>query len=93
MVIPQGDNRLRIYVSLSPQEGESLRVTGSLENIQTRARGALAPYVVEWDEVDWYSAYYIAQGIAEKYAYGDRIFIGGDACHTHSVCYTIPSTF
>jgi hypothetical protein len=29
--------------------------------------------------------YPIGQGIADKYTLDHRIFMGGDACHTHSV--------
>jgi hypothetical protein len=29
--------------------------------------------------------YPIGQGIADKYTLDHRVFMGGDACHTHSV--------
>jgi hypothetical protein len=34
--------------------------------------------------VEWYSVYPIGQGIAERYTLDERVFMGGDACHTHS---------
>jgi len=38
-----------------------------------------------WERVEWYSVYPIGQGIADKYTLDHRVFMGGDACHTHSV--------
>ncbi|PLB54889.1 phenol 2-monooxygenase [Aspergillus steynii IBT 23096] len=78
MIIPQGNNRVRIYVQISPDEGKNL------SNIQRMANEILNPYRVEWESVDWHSAYHIGQGISQSYSLDNRIFIGGDACHTHS---------
>ncbi|KZS88844.1 hypothetical protein SISNIDRAFT_459467 [Sistotremastrum niveocremeum HHB9708] len=35
-------------------------------------------------DVTWASIYRVAQRVASKYSHQDRIFIVGDACHTHS---------
>lgn len=85
MIIPQGNNRVRIYVQISPEEGQDLSVYASQTKIQEMANYILSPYHVEWETVDWHSAYHIGQGISESYSLDNRIFIGGDACHTHSV--------
>jgi hypothetical protein len=44
----------------------------------------LKPYTISWDRIEWYSVYPIGQGISEKYTLDERVFMGGDACHTHS---------
>ena len=66
----------------------------SRAKIQEMANEILNPYRVEWQSVDWHSAYHIGQGISERYSLHNRIFIGGDACHTHSVSplFTLRST-
>ncbi|PLN83409.1 FAD/NAD(P)-binding domain-containing protein [Aspergillus taichungensis] len=84
MIIPQGNNHIRIYVQISPDESKKLSASASPERIQRMANEILRPYHVEWISVDWYSAYHIGQGISQKYSLDNRIFIGGDACHTHS---------
>jgi 2-polyprenyl-6-methoxyphenol hydroxylase-like FAD-dependent oxidoreductase len=53
--------------------------------VQASAKRILQPYSIEWETVDWYSVYPIGQGIADRYTLDHRVFLGGDACHTHSV--------
>ncbi|KAJ5197423.1 hypothetical protein N7449_007902 [Penicillium cf. viridicatum] len=84
MIIPQGNNRVRIYVQISPEEGKDLSASASQAKIQRMANEILSPYHVEWEYVDWHSTYHIGQGISQRYSLDNRIFIGGDACHTHS---------
>ncbi|KAJ7760742.1 FAD binding domain-containing protein [Mycena maculata] len=45
---------------------------------------ALQPFEVEFLEVDWFTIYGIGQAIAETFCVKDRVFLAGDACHTHS---------
>ncbi|KAJ7746355.1 FAD binding domain-containing protein [Mycena metata] len=45
---------------------------------------ALQPFQVEFLQVDWFTIYGIGQAIAETFCAHDRIFLAGDACHTHS---------
>ena len=85
MIIPREAGSVRLYIQLSSDSGTE----ANLEEMQTIASNILAPYKLEWERVDWYSCYRIGQGIAEAYsseAY--RVFLGGDACHTHSVSDT-----
>ncbi|KOS37938.1 hypothetical protein ACN38_g11252 [Penicillium nordicum] len=84
MIIPQGNNRVRIYVQISPEEGKEVSAAASQARIQRMANEILSPYHVEWEYVDWHSTYHIGQGISQRYSLDNRIFIGGDACHTHS---------
>lgn len=86
MVIPQGNNRVRVYVQITPEEGKRHSESISQAKIQRIANEILSPYHVEWETIDWHSSYHIGQGISQRYSCENRIFIGGDACHTHSVC-------
>ncbi|KAJ7841365.1 hypothetical protein B0H14DRAFT_2783081 [Mycena olivaceomarginata] len=45
---------------------------------------ALEPFELEFVEVHWFTIYGIGQAIAETFTAHDRIFLAGDACHTHS---------
>ena len=86
MVIPREDNMVRLYIQIASSTDPDFdpRKTATVEEVQTHAKAILAPYYLEWDRVVWYSVYPIGQGIADKYTLDHRVFMGGDACHTHS---------
>ena len=98
MLIPWKDNSNRLYTLLTKEEDETLRqskydgVGEKRTNDQTvigivtqRAKSVLKPYNFDIVKVDWISRYVIAQRISNSFAEeGDRVFILGDACHTHS---------
>ncbi|GFN18150.1 phenol 2-monooxygenase [Aspergillus tubingensis] len=84
MIIPHGNNVVRIYAQMFPKNGQEPLAFATVPKIQQSANEILAPYKVEWERVDWHSAYRIGQGLASNYSLDERVFIGGDACHTHS---------
>ncbi|OJD12131.1 hypothetical protein AJ78_07218 [Emergomyces pasteurianus Ep9510] len=86
MVIPRENNMVRLYVQISSSTDPDWnpRKTATVSQVQQAAKRIFRPYYLEWDRVEWYSVYPIGQGIADKYTLDHRVFIGGDACHTHS---------
>lgn len=55
MIIPQGNNRVRIYVQINPEErskNERFSASASQAKIQHMANEILSPYYVEWESVD-----------------------------------------
>ncbi|KAI1213596.1 FAD binding domain-containing protein [Annulohypoxylon truncatum] len=86
MVIPREDNMVRLYIQIasSTDADWSPRKTATAEEVQASAKRILDPYFIEWERVEWYSVYPIGQGISDKYTIDHRVFLGGDACHTHS---------
>ncbi|MCJ1399866.1 hypothetical protein MMC11_003069 [Xylographa trunciseda] len=64
----------------------------TMEGILKQAQTVLQPYQIKLKEncdVDWWAAYQIGQRMTETFAQKDRtgvprVFISGDACHTHS---------
>ncbi|KAL3433298.1 FAD binding domain-containing protein [Aspergillus tetrazonus] len=86
MVIPREDDMVRLYVQIASSSDPDFnpRKTATAEEVQNVAKKILKPYYIEWDRVEWYSVYPIGQGISEKYTLDERVFMGGDACHTHS---------
>lgn len=88
MVIPREANMVRLYIQVasSTDKDWNPRKFATEEEVQATAKKILAPYYIEWDRIEWYSCYPIGQGIAERYSLDhEHIFLGGDACHTHSV--------
>ncbi|KAF8074087.1 FAD binding domain-containing protein [Lyophyllum atratum] len=69
--------RFDIQLANSKQEATQEEATKLIKEI-------FYPYQVEWDEVNWWSAYEVGQRIINRYAVGESVFFVGDACHTHS---------
>lgn len=96
LVIPrEGGHMVRLYVEMD-KLGEDERVAQrniTVDSLIERARRILHPYTLGVKEVPWWSVYEIGQRICDRYDDGlaerpdapaPRIFIAGDACHTHS---------
>jgi phenol 2-monooxygenase len=93
VLIPrEGGYMVRFYVDLgevTDENRERVRAMSSEDVMEVAAR-ALAPYTIEVMDVAWFSIYEVAQRLAD--AFDDakdregmpRIFIAGDAGHTHS---------
>jgi hypothetical protein len=86
MVIPRENNMVRLYIQIasSTDSDWNPRRTATAEEVQKHAQDILKPYTISWDRVEWFSVYPIGQGIAERYTLDERVFMGGDVCHTHS---------
>lgn len=86
MVIPREANMVRLYIQIasSTDPDWNPRKSATTEEVQAAAKRILKPYWIEWDRVEWYSVYPIGQGIADRYTLDERVFMGGDCCHTHS---------
>ncbi|KAH9893338.1 FAD binding domain-containing protein [Cubamyces lactineus] len=91
LLVPRERDLLRLYIQLSHADlinPESGRVDKSLTNprkIIDMAQEILKPYHMEsTGDVEWWTVYAIGQRVAAKYCVDRRVFIAGDACHTHS---------
>ncbi|GAA5972399.1 hypothetical protein JCM11641_001825 [Rhodosporidiobolus odoratus] len=87
MVIPQEKDMVRLYIQLPiiVKPGERLpkeKVTS--KSILETAQRILHPYTIEADKIDWFTGYHIGQRLTESFGKYNRIFLAGDACHTHS---------
>lgn len=82
LIIPRERNMTRFYIEM--KETGSAKELGQ-EYVMQRAKDIFSPYKVEWRSVEWFGKYQVAQKVAEKFADDSlRIFIGGDASHSHS---------
>ncbi|KAH8422364.1 uncharacterized protein LDX57_000120 [Aspergillus melleus] len=84
LIIPRegdSDNLTRFYIELPA--GTRARDV-KLEDLQTAARNILSQYSIEFTETVWWSAYAIGQRHADQFHKDHRVFLAGDACHTHS---------
>src|SRR5262249_4175279 len=96
IIIPrEGGYLFRLYIELAKLEvGErvaSRHITG--DELVAKARRIMNPYKLEVKEIPWWSVYEIGQRLTDKFddvpeveaaSRSPRVFIAGDACHTHS---------
>jgi phenol 2-monooxygenase len=91
----EGGYLFRMYVDLgevTEANKTSIRQT-PLEEIVARANKIMHPYTLEVKSVAWHSVYEVAHRLTDKFddvpqehvgRRIPRVFIAGDACHTHS---------
>lgn len=54
------------------------------EDAIKEAKVAVAPFDLEFEQVDWHTVYTVKQFVAEKFQDRERILLAGDAAHAHS---------
>jgi len=54
------------------------------EVVKQEAVKAMAPFKIEFVQVDWWTLYSIGQRVAQTFQHNSRILLAGDAAHTHS---------
>ncbi|MGX6396688.1 FAD-binding monooxygenase [Rothia kristinae] len=91
----EGGHLVRMYVDLGevPADDEHRVRQTSIEEIIDRANRILTPYTLDVRSVAWHSVYEVGHRLTDHFDDVDdaergtrcpRVFITGDACHTHS---------
>lgn len=96
LLIPrEGGHLFRMYVDLgvvAPDDQGAVRTT-SIEQIIAKANEILHPYTLDVRNVVWHSVYEVGHRVTDRFddvpaehreTRTPRVFIAGDACHTHS---------
>ncbi|KAJ7815028.1 FAD binding domain-containing protein [Mycena olivaceomarginata] len=91
MIIPREGDMVRLYIQLEGKDAvdaTSGRIDkkrmGPHQLLQVASK-SMRPYVFKTpDEFDWWTIYIIGQRVASRFSVDERVFIAGDACHTHS---------
>jgi phenol 2-monooxygenase len=87
MTLPREAGLVRFYVQLgesSAEETDFDRSKVTPDDIIKIARKIMQPYTLDYKHCDWFSVYTVGQRLAESFSYHDRVFLAGDAVHTHS---------
>ncbi|MEO0390640.1 MAG: FAD-dependent monooxygenase, partial [Pseudomonadota bacterium] len=93
LIIPrEGDHMVRLYIELGKLKPSERVADKDIRpaHLIAAAQRILAPYTLEVQDIPWWSVYEIGQRVTDRFADtapGDlppRVFIAGDACHTHS---------
>ncbi|MCP5366814.1 MAG: FAD-dependent monooxygenase [Hyphomicrobiales bacterium] len=96
LIIPrEGGYMVRMYIELDKLKRDERVASKNItpDHLIAAARRILHPYGLEVHEIAWWSIYEIGQRLCDKFddvpagaeaARLPRVFIAGDACHTHS---------
>ncbi|KAI0098138.1 FAD binding domain-containing protein [Nemania sp. FL0031] len=87
MIIPRENKLVRLYIQLTEVSAGEGRVDKSKitpEAIFKAAQNIISPYKLDYHYCDWWTAYQIGQRVGDKFSKFDRVFLAGDAVHTHS---------
>lgn len=93
LIIPrEGGYLVRLYIELDEIADKEMIETRAVtpDKLAGVANRILHPYTIEVRDVGWCSMYEIGQRLCEKFddvprrERAPRVFIAGDACHTHS---------
>jgi len=97
LLIPrEGGYLVRLYVDLGqvdPDHRAAVRELHSVDKVIAIAQRVLRPYTLDVRDVVWFSVYEVGQRVTDRFddvlpeqaaSRLPRVFIAGDACHTHS---------
>jgi phenol 2-monooxygenase len=96
LIIPrEGGYLIRLYIELGKLAPDQHLTTKDItsEQLIARANGIFNPYTISVRDIVWWSVYEIGQRLCDKFddvpadqmpGRLPRVFIAGDACHTHS---------
>ncbi|CEA07291.1 Pentachlorophenol 4-monooxygenase [Arthrobacter saudimassiliensis] len=96
LLIPrEGGHLFRMYVDLGevPEDDNGAVRKTTIEQIIAKANGIMAPYSLDVRNVAWHSVYEVGHRLTDRFddvlpedlgTRTPRVFITGDACHTHS---------
>ncbi|KAI4869209.1 putative phenol 2-monooxygenase [Hypoxylon rubiginosum] len=88
MVIPRENKLVRLYIQLKEvtpdASGRADRSKITPEVIFSAAQKILSPYKLDYEYCDWWTAYQIGQRVGTSFDAHSRVFLAGDAVHTHS---------
>ena len=96
IIIPrEGGYLVRLYIELDKLDADERVADRNItaDDLIAAARRILKPYTLDVKEVAWWSVYEIGQRLCDKFddvpeedvaKRLPRVFIAGDACHTHS---------
>ncbi|KAJ5130883.1 uncharacterized protein N7515_006922 [Penicillium bovifimosum] len=89
MVIPRENKLVRLYIQLQTTNyqkngAKADRSWITPEIILKSAQRILHPYKLDYAYCDWWTAYQIGQRVGNHFSLHDRVFLAGDAVHTHS---------
>ena len=85
IMVPRENNLVRMYIQLGEVKRDAkapFKITP--EDILAKAQKILSPFTLRYTYCDWWTVYQVGQRVANHYSASERIFLAGDAVHTHT---------
>ncbi|KAF8189004.1 FAD binding domain-containing protein [Pholiota molesta] len=82
--LPRPNGTARVYVMLGEGKQADDQNVDAMDTISKVLRRGFEPYKMEIQDPTWCSIFQVSQRVAERFSGHGRVFIAGDACHTHS---------
>ena len=89
LMVPREKNLVRFYVQLTRTQRineAAERLDRSKYNPQLileSAQQILRPYKLNYSQLDWWTLYQVGQRVGDRFESHNRVFLAGDAVHTH----------
>ncbi|KAJ5357910.1 hypothetical protein N7541_005068 [Penicillium brevicompactum] len=84
MIIPRERRLVRCYVQLTHEDAAALKKGMDSARLVDIVRRILRPYKFEVSSVEWSTIYSVGQRLCPTLSMYNRVFLAGDAIHTHS---------
>ncbi|KAL2842556.1 FAD binding domain-containing protein [Aspergillus pseudoustus] len=88
MTAPRENRLVRFYLQLTGDSDLERKAQEQTEEspdaIVQLVQMIMEPYTLTYEYCDWWSIYPIKQALVTKYQINNRVFLAGDAAHTHS---------
>ncbi|KAB8211241.1 FAD binding domain-containing protein [Aspergillus parasiticus] len=84
MMIPRERKLVRVYVELPANVAMRYREEQDGEILMGQVEKIMQPYTMRTKHIDWSTIYTVGQRVCRKIGLHNRIFLAGDAIHTHS---------
>ncbi|PWY66416.1 phenol 2-monooxygenase [Aspergillus heteromorphus CBS 117.55] len=85
LIIPREGNVVRLYVPLQEDEVSATfdRSAVTLDTLRNRVKKILSPFSFDFKICHWWTVYQVGRRLAQSVNKG-RVYLAGDAVHTHS---------
>ncbi|KAJ5111668.1 hypothetical protein NUU61_001298 [Penicillium alfredii] len=85
MTVPRENRLVRFYIHLRDLEETAMQHPSCSPGAMVEmAKAIMKPYDLTYNHCDWWSIYPIGRRLARHYIPQERVFLAGDAAHTHS---------
>lgn len=83
LIIPRERNLMRLYFPM-PKGQRYDKATFTPDDIRKIVRSIISPWTFDFKICEWFSIYSVGQRVAETLSRENRVFLVGDAAHSHS---------
>ncbi|PYI08491.1 FAD binding domain protein [Aspergillus sclerotiicarbonarius CBS 121057] len=84
MIIPREKKLVRFYIQISPAVAASFKANYCPSALMAVLKNILQPYTFDTCHIEWSTIYTVGRRVCNTFSVKNRIFLAGDAVHTHS---------